>query len=101
MDGNVAHHAEQVKPSSKDQLSPVLLLLFGTSPGMMMMIIVIIIITIIMGHECIWGTVWGEISRRGKRKRKGRGSERMHVHYIYTYIYTYGDRTMNPSNHHL
>jgi hypothetical protein len=30
MDGNVAHHAEQVKPSSKDQLSPVLLLLFGT-----------------------------------------------------------------------
>jgi hypothetical protein len=49
------NHAEQHKPSSRDQILHVLYSFVEPRPKMMMTVILIIIM--IVGHECKWGTV--------------------------------------------
>jgi hypothetical protein len=57
-----------------------------------------IMTSIIMGHECVQGTVWGG-NQQGWEREKGEGG-RVNIierHYTHTHIHTHKDSIMQPN----
>jgi hypothetical protein len=70
MDGTGDHHAERDKPSCKIQNITSSCSFVEPRTKIMMVMMVVVVIAII-GHECIWGMVWGD------QREEGRGKERV------------------------